>query len=167
MITRRLLWGMTWRGAVWGTFAGTTLGTLYATLILIALDSGLKNILYALIGGLIFGGIYGLASGIVLGILGGYLSGIITPLFYPSKSKVTPLVGSFCNALFGVTGALVLFTFPLTTGCAFCFGTEPRWNSLVFVVFSAVPATIAACAAVFISKLLARWYEREIQKQPS
>ncbi|MCI0475566.1 MAG: hypothetical protein L0Y55_04915, partial [Anaerolineales bacterium] len=35
MTTRRLLWGMTWRGAVWGTILGVVLGLLVGIFFLI------------------------------------------------------------------------------------------------------------------------------------
>ncbi len=181
MTTRRLLWGMTWRGAVWGLLTGTLGGAAYGVIFMNGLyifimifqsemlqsknePTGITAIVLLVLFGAIMGVLSGLPVGLLVGIFDGLLIGIVTRvLFYPLKH-----VGAYrwtlalVSAMF--TGIVAWFGFmQIASFLEKMDRSEADFSRLV--IFFLVPALVAGVAAAFISGSIARWYETETRKQ--
>lgn len=175
----KLLWGTTWRGGAWGLLAGTMLGTFYGAIFANGLfffgwlsqapiefhgEDAPRAIfamfLMALIGS-VTGALFGVPTGFVVGLLNGLLLGIITrAFFYPLRDaqtyrRVIILTSAAFTAIASWLGFFVIMLFYANTAKA---------NVPVLALGGVIPALIAGIAAALISRLIARWYERQSAK---
>gem|GEM_PF-1011759 len=183
MTTRRLLWGMTWRGGAWGLLSGMTLGGIYGMVVsfivvelpdilskqpqtidalerLLRVDALLT--LYSIVVGMGVGTPFGLA----LGLGGGLGMGLFTRILYfrPRERILYQRFQQSIGALaitFGISGYILLFyRIPNTEFFRFDF-------TLVFWMFMGFPAIIAGICGMFFSQRILRWYKNEMRTQPS
>ncbi len=181
MTTRKLLWGMTRRGAVWGLLTGTLGGAAYGVVFTNGLyifvmifqpellqsknePTGITAFVLLVLFGAIMGVLFGLPIGLLVGILDGLLIGIVTRvLFYPLRHvRAYRWTVVLVSAVF--TGIATWFGFmQIELFLEMMARSESDFNRLV--IFFLVPALIASVAAAFISRSIARWYETETQKQ--
>lgn len=179
MTTARLLWGMTWRGGALGLFAGTMLGTTYGALfanalLLVGLDrnglfvltpnqisGGLAAILVMALIGMVMGGLFGVPTGFIVGLLNGLFVGLITRLFfYPlQNARLYRWTIGIVSGLFVVLASLGGFL-----AIALFYANASRANVPVIAALLVIPALIAGIAAVFLSRVITRWYEKESAK---
>lgn len=179
MTTPRLLWGMTWRGTIWGLLAGTVLGIIYGAifveiLLLVAYDKqglyvqtpnqisgGIAAMLFIALIGAIAGGIFGAPTGLGVGWLDGLLVGILTRMFFlPLRNtRVYRWTIAIISAIFTAITAWACFI-----GILILYEPTRASVSVPLILIVAVPAPIAGIAAGFISRLITRWYERESTK---
>ncbi len=184
MTTRRLLWGMTWRGGVWGAATGVALSIIYS--FLVALGVAIWHVwqpseartftetLTSLVGlpffgtcfaGVPFGIIVGAPFGATIGICSGILVAIVTGTMF------APLVNRYhYRRVVAVTSGIVaVFSVPAVVAETLkspYFGFA-YWTNNDTILYLVGPAILAMFAAIIISQRLARWYENNMQKQTS
>ena len=181
MTTRKLLWGMTWRGMALGTEYGAVLGFLYGLLILL-LVFGLSSIFPSppptqivgeqieldasvfFIGTLLssFAGfVVGISTGLTIGLIGGVSCGIVTRLFFlplldPKRYYcITQTLGSLYSSV-GTSICIFLFFRPT--------GMDQNTFDFGHLVIVFVSALISGICGILISRRIAQWYERESAK---
>ena len=174
-MTAKMIFGMTWRGAAWGLLGGTLLGTVYGAIFanvlmffgLLAqptaqfqsddIPRAVFAILFLAFIGAIIGALFGVPTGFVVGLLNGLLIGIITRMFFfpPRDAKTWRRVMAWVCAV------------STTLASWFCFfaimlfyANRDKANVNALAIAVIIPALIAGGASVFISRLIANWYER-------
>jgi hypothetical protein len=175
MTTARLLWGMKWRGGAWGLLAGTLLGSAYGAVFAVVVDlyalslrfpylgeasdapRALVGALFLALVGAIIGALFGVPTGLLVGASNGLLLGVLTrALFYPLKdARIYRRVVALVSAVFAGIAAWVCFV-----ALALFYANRSAANVDMIVVIVAIPALIAGVSAGFISRFIARWYER-------
>lgn len=172
MTTRRLLWGMTWRGGIWGCVLGTFLTSIYGWLFF-AFTTGQSSVwskesLFSTSGLMlsIFVAVLFFSFPLLLvGLTGGFVIAILTrKLFYP---LTTPFqfrrISIISGFVIGVLGFLAIWVLRFGSwDVTYSLKTDPEL--LKYILFPIVPALIAGFGATFVSQRLARWYERESAK---
>lgn len=174
-MTGKIIFGMGWRGVAWGLLGGTLLGAAYGAIFANAMffiglttqapaPPELKDALSAIAAvvvlalvGSVMGAMFGIPVGALVGLLDGLLMGIITRLFFfPLRDakiyrRVMAWVCFVVTASASWGGFMLIWIF---------LSNQGRANFTVFSLISAIPALIAGVASVFISRLIAGWYER-------
>lgn len=173
MSTRKLLWGMTWRGGALGLLGGTMLGTAYGAIFANALllarlaqewqtlsaenfVPGLAAVLLLALIGAVMGALFGVPTGLLVGALNGLLVGVLTRAFFfpPRDARTYRRVIALASALFtGIAswiGFLAIMLF---------YANREKADVPMLAVIVLIPALIAGVAAAFISRVIARWYE--------
>ncbi len=116
-------------------------------------------LLLALIGS-VMGALFGVPTGFIVGLLNGLLLGIATrTFFYPLRDAQTyrRVIGLISVGFTTVASWLGFFAIML-----FDANTE-KANVPVLAMGVLIPALIAGIAAVFLSRVIARWYKRRVQ----
>lgn len=187
MTTRRLLWGMTWRGAVRGSLFGLIIGLL-SLFILVALaflstlvfppeptnlerqyteEIGWLGIMIVLVYLILLLGARGALIGFLLGSSDGLAIGIlITRFFLKNISPRLMHLYRFAAIVSGLIGMIgTAFAIPLVLAS---FGGEysgPDWRIIsIWISFSVI---VGLLFIPFVGFRLIRWYENEMQKSSS
>lgn len=175
MTTGKLLWGMTWRGGALGLLTGALGGSFFGALFanglfvfgmvsqaspLTAKDmpAGIVAIGFlALIGGVV-GALFGVPTGFVVGLMDGLLVGSVTRLFfYPLKNaRAYRWTLALVSAAFTSVMAWLCFV-----GIALFYANRNAANIGAVMLIFILPALVSGIAAGFISRLIARWYQKE------
>jgi hypothetical protein len=178
MSTITLLWNTTWRGGALGLLAGTMLGTTYGAIFANALFLfGLAQtpfdlraddipralgaiVILALIGA-VMGALFGVPTGLLVGSLNGLLVGLITRAFFfpPRDARTYRRVIAMTSALFTAIASWVGFL-----AIMLFYANREKANVPMLAVIAVIPALIAGIAAAFISRVIARGYEKERAK---
>lgn len=158
MTTKRLLWGMTWRGALYGLTIGTCVSAVYGLLIAGA--------------GFFIGLFVGLVFGPSIGLVGGFIMGILSRLFFfpiknpASYDRVAGIVSViYINIVWVIVYCLVsgfLFSAERSDSYSLMFALRIILDFSTFsLVLFFLPALVASLSAFFISHRMADWYKRE------
>ena len=164
MNTSRLIWGMTWRGAVWGLLAGLILGVIYGLSVIVVLsiidvvnktssNTNTETTVALVLLAIFFGAIFGAIVGVFAGAADGLLIGILTRLFFsPLKNAgayriIIALISGFFTL---IVAGLGLFGISIATSMVIDNGVR--------ILVIGIPSIIAAIAAALISILITRWY---------
>jgi len=186
MTTRKLLWGMTWRGLVWG-FVNSSIALAIFLVLLDIPDLGLtlldpvrrdwflnsQNNLafylarYAVIVQLLAG-----ITGLIFGLPGGLILGIITRVFFARLGSNERYRGGIIlyGSMFGLLGGFViakwLFGLPPYTFSHLLVSEVYMEHEPIFrvIVFGLSPFFLAFAISVSVAGRIARWYERESAK---
>lgn len=182
MTTRKLLWGMAWRGTGCGCITGLGLGIFPGCLCIV---SGFVILLFAAVFFpntpapegeasygifllvfmiLIYGALLGIAIGLVTGIVSGIAGAILTSRFsltlnnrprYRMMIGLVSVASSLCFLLLMfLSGYIMLF-----------FDTQDiQIKSVFFVLIVILPALLSMIDAFLVSQFVANWYERESTK---
>ncbi len=162
MTTRKLLWGMTWRGTVWGFGAGIVISSFCLVVNDILPSSSVDYytlpsvgyIRYIVGNDIPLGILIGIIFGFPVGLAASFLLSVLTKIFFcPLRNANNH------QAILAVTCTIFVFANGL-----FFFGlmlSHPP-NHLVQNVI--LPCLISGAIAPIISQRLARWYERESAK---
>ncbi|MBI5033622.1 MAG: hypothetical protein HZB51_24140 [Chloroflexi bacterium] len=180
MTTQKLLWGMTWRGAVWGFIFSIifilvcwVVSQIWNSLLLADTRDILLNSLFSssewsqrivtfVIVGLLWGGSIGIPLILFLGIVGGFSFGIYTRLFhYPILNHRTYRFVRLASGILGFMwelGGFIIISFALFRNpMIYEYGFLPLGIFLT-------PSIITGLASIYVSDRLSRWYERESAK---
>jgi hypothetical protein len=174
MTIRRLLWGMTWRGALGGAIAGAIFGAFYGVLTQLQISRSNSGIMsdVSMADLPLFVMLFGVPSVVValgLGLNGGALLSILTMISRP-RFTTGGQFARMASALSAIYGALAIFLLTigflendLTVG----LDRVPWWSANPWIIFwsVAVPTLSAAVFAVYIARWLIKWYETEMRKQ--
>jgi eukaryotic-like serine/threonine-protein kinase len=175
--TIKLLWGTTWRGGALGLLVGTLGGAAYgalfanglfafsllaqpATLQAKDVPAGIVAIVFLALIGAVVGALFGVPTGFVVGLLDGLLVGVLTrAFFYPLKTvRVYRRTAAVVSALFTGVAAWLCFI-----AIMLFYADRNAANIGVLIGMVTLPALIAGVGAGVLSRLIAGWYESNLQ----
>ena len=168
MTTRQLLWGMMWRGAVWGMTLGIIFGALY--LVSLGILDAIKfhsDILSKAFTSAIFGAIPGGIIGAFLGIGGGILAGALTRIYFFlfSDMETYYVAVGMVSVIFATIIGWNIFYFMVELNAAMSSGAKNLFPTTTQIIeIAVVPTLLVGLCAMVASQMLARWYERESAK---
>lgn len=173
MTTRRLLWGMTWRGTLLGWLSGVLLAATYGIIVdlyLILTDPyfHIGNYQSILAESAILGYVGG-AIGLSLGLCASFLMGILTRLCFfklENPSQFRHILISISIVYVASAALLVFYALGYILSALASLGSPFHGLGLdTLILFVIVPTLIATSTAALASFKLTRWYEVEMQKK--